>query len=69
MTDLKRTTQTGGGQSGMTPPGEEGEHNQGAEFGTAERGTRGTDRDANRTGQSKNLGHSHPREEGGLKRD
>ncbi|CAN5729925.1 MAG: hypothetical protein M3418_02370 [Gemmatimonadota bacterium] len=64
MTDLKRTTQGSQGfQSGMTPPGEEGENNQGAEFGTAERGTRGTNRDADPTGESKNQGHSHPREE------
>lgn len=64
MSDLKRTTQGSSGfQSGMTPPGQEGENNQGAEFGTAELATRGTDRDADRTGESKNQGHGHPREE------
>ncbi len=66
MTDLKRTTQGSQGfQSGRTPPGEEGENNQGAEFGTAERATRGTNRDADPTGESKNQGHGHPREERG----
>ncbi len=64
MTDLKRTTQGDTGfQSGRTPPGEEGEKNQGAQFGAAERGTRGTDRDADRSNRSKNQGHGHPREE------
>ncbi len=70
MTDLKRGNQPGqGGQTGMTPPGSQGENNQGAEFGTAERGTRGTDRDADTTGESKNLGHGHPREERGQSTD
>ncbi|HEV2132176.1 MAG TPA: hypothetical protein VGR27_13770 [Longimicrobiaceae bacterium] len=64
MTDLKRRTQGSQGfQSGMTPPGEEGESNQGAEFGTAEQGTRGTNRDADPSGESKNQAHGHPREE------
>lgn len=66
MTDLKKTRQTGGGsQSGMTPEGEEGENNQGAKFGTAEKATRGTNRDADASGESKNQGHGHPREERG----
>ncbi|HEV2146771.1 MAG TPA: hypothetical protein VGR37_05100 [Longimicrobiaceae bacterium] len=66
MADLKRTTQTGGGvRTGITPEGEQGEHNQGAEFGTSDRATRGTDRDVDGSGTSKNQGHGHPREERG----
>lgn len=61
---LKSTTQTGGGaRTGMSPQGEPGEQNQGAEFGTSEPATRGTNRDADETGTSKNQGHGHPREE------
>ena len=36
-----------------------------AEFGTSERATRGTNRDADETGTSANQGHGHPREERG----
>jgi hypothetical protein len=49
----------------MTPQGDPGEENRGAEFGTSERATRGTDRDLDRGGESKNQGHGHPREERG----
>ena len=64
MSDLKTTHQHPGGvTSGDTPPGREGEDNQGAEFGTRDAATRGTDRDADPSGQSINQGHGHPREE------
>jgi len=64
MTELKKATQSDdSGQSGRTPAGTTGEENRGAEFGTAERATRGTDRDADRSGEAKNQGHGHPREE------
>ena len=70
MSDLKTTRQTeGGATTGMTPEGTEGEHNQGAEFGASEAGTRGTDRDLDRSGTSKNQGHGHPREERGANTD
>lgn len=70
MAELKRTTQTGGGaRTGMTPEGDEGRHNEGAEFGAADRGTRGTNRDADETGTSMNQGHGHTREERGADRD
>lgn len=72
MADLKRTTQTGSGfQTGRTTDGEDGagEHNEGAEFGTSERGTRGTNRDADETGESMNQGHGHTREERGANTD
>ncbi|HEV2735081.1 MAG TPA: hypothetical protein VGV85_09580 [Longimicrobiaceae bacterium] len=66
MSGLKRTTQTGGGaRTGMTPEGDQGPDNEGAEFGTSDAGTRGTNRDADDTGTSKNQGHGHPREERG----
>lgn len=58
MTDLKRSTQKGGGQTDMADGGA-GEHNRGAEFGTSERGTRGKDTDLDRSGVSKNQGHGH----------
>lgn len=62
MTDLKTDTQGNGGVK--NPLGSSGEEdNQGAEFGTAERATRGTNRDADPSGTSKNQGHGHPREE------
>jgi hypothetical protein len=63
MSDLKKATQTGGGQTGRTPPEEQGEDNRGAGFGTREEATRGTDRDLDRSGESKNPGHGHPSEE------
>lgn len=70
MGHLKSTTQLpGGAQTGMTPQGDPGDRNQGAEFGTAEEGTRGTDRDLDRSGESKNQGHGHPREERGQSHD
>ena len=70
MADLKRTTQRGGGvRTDRNPAEEEGRHNQGAEFGTSERATRGTDRDADSSGTSKNQGHGHPREERGSSPD
>jgi hypothetical protein len=66
MSDLKETRQTpAGGKTGRTPQGDEGADNRGAEFGTAERGTRGTNRDADPSGTSVNQGHGHPREERG----
>lgn len=61
MADLKKATQGSDGlQTGRTPDGTKGEHNKGAEFGTSERATRGTNRDADETGESKNQGHGHP---------
>lgn len=64
MADLKKTTQTAPGvKTGRTLEGEQGEHNEGAEFGTEERATRGTEQDLDRSGTSKNQGHGHPREE------
>lgn len=70
MPDLNETRQRGGGvTSGDTPPGEPGRGNGGAGFGTSERGTRGTDCDADPSGESKNQGHGHPREERGTGHD
>ena len=64
MSNLKTGHQGPGNvTTGNTPPGTEGENNQGAEFGASERATRGTDRDLDRSGESKNQGHGHPREE------
>ena len=65
MTHLKKGTQAGAGATtGSTHPRDGGgENDTGAEFGTAERATRGTDRDADPTGTSDNQGHGHPREE------
>lgn len=60
MTDLKKGEQRAGG---ITHPTGGEDDNRGAEFGTSEKATRGTDRDADRTGESKNQGHGHPREE------
>lgn len=67
MTDLKKGVQRGNGATGgvAQPDGDSGEENRGAEFGTSERATRGTNRDADRSGESKNQGHGHPREERG----
>ena len=54
--DLKSTTQRPGGvNTGMTPEGDPGDGNRGAEFGTSERATRGTDRDLDRGCGSKRL--------------
>ncbi|MEW5928350.1 MAG: hypothetical protein AB1941_12850 [Gemmatimonadota bacterium] len=70
MSGLKRTTQTGGGaRTGMTPEGDQGLDNEGAEFGTSDRATRGTNRDADESGTSINQGHGHPREERGTGQD
>lgn len=66
MTDLKRGEQRGDGATGgVTHPsgGDQGENNRGAEFGTSDQATRGTNRDADQSGESKNQGHGHPREE------
>lgn len=66
MADLKRGEQHGeGATGGVGHPrgGEAGEENRGADFGTSERATRGTNRDADESGESKNQGHGHPREE------
>lgn len=66
MADLKRAEQQGEGRTtriGHPSGGEAGEENRGAEFGTSERATRGTDRDLDGSGTSKNQGHGHPREE------
>lgn len=64
MADLKESHQQPGNvRTGHTREGAQGEDNRGAEFGTSERATRGTDRDLDRSGESKNQGHGHPREE------
>jgi len=66
VTDLKRSTQTSSGAKTDMSTGQEpaeGANNQGAEFGTAERATRGTNRDADPSGESKNQGHGHARED------
>jgi hypothetical protein len=66
MADLRKGEQRGTGRTGgISSPrgGDTGEENEGAEFGTSERATRGTDRDADRSGESRNQGHGHPREE------
>jgi hypothetical protein len=63
MPDLKTTHQQGPATTGNPPQGDPGEDNRGEHFGTSERATRGTDRDLDRSGRSKNQGHGHPREE------
>ena len=65
MSDLKTSHQNGPARSGNAPAGDPGEHNQGAEFGTSECATRGSDRDLDRSGGARNQGHGHPREERG----
>jgi hypothetical protein len=62
---LKKGAQTGTGRSGGTthPSSGQGENDTGADFGTSERATRGTNRDADQSGTSINEGHGHPREE------
>ncbi len=62
MTDLKKGAQQGSGATGGVgePRGDDMEKNRGAEFGTSERATRGTDRDADESGEPKNQGHGHP---------
>ena len=66
MTKLRKGEQPGGERStGVQHPRDGGneEQNRGAEFGTAERATRGTNRDFDESGESANQGHGHPREE------
>jgi hypothetical protein len=65
MSDLKKGEQRGGGQSsGVGAPQKgDGENNEGADFGTSERATRGTDRDFDESGESRNQGQGHTREE------
>lgn len=66
MSDLKTTHQGPGNvTSGDMPPGTQGAHNSGQEFGAKRPGTAGTDRDLDRSGESKNQGHGPPREERG----
>jgi len=65
LSDLKTTHQRGGVTDGNAAREGAGEHNRGADFGTRERGTRGTDRDLDGSGRSRNQGHGHPREERG----
>lgn len=65
MADLPKVRQgSKGTQTGMTPSDAPPDpENRGAEFGTSERATRGTNRDADRSGKSENQGHGHPRED------
>lgn len=65
MSGLKKGAQRGAGRSGGTtqPSTGDSEKDRGAEFGTSERATRGTNRDADESGTSANEGHGHPREE------
>jgi hypothetical protein len=65
MADIKTGAQRGSGrEGGVTHPSSgDSENDRGAEFGTAERATRGTNRDADESGTSINQGHGHPREE------
>ena len=66
MTDLREGEQRGTGSTGgVTAPsgGNAGKDNRGADFGTSDPGTAGTNRDADESGVSKNQGHGHPREE------
>lgn len=67
MGDLKKMTQRdSGAKTGRSREADgQPEENRGAEFGTSERATRGTNRDADRSGESRNEGHGHPREERG----
>jgi hypothetical protein len=70
MSDLKRQEQRGGKATegvGAVQGESPREENQGAEFGTAERATRGTNRDLDESGESMNQGHGHTREERGDK--
>ncbi|MBW3630174.1 MAG: hypothetical protein KY464_12850 [Gemmatimonadetes bacterium] len=65
MTNLKKGVQQGSGRgAGITHPNSgDSEDDRGAEFGTSERGTRGSNRDADASGTSANQGHGHTREE------
>jgi hypothetical protein len=49
--------------TGDTPVGTQGERGRGDELGAREPRTAGTDRDLDRSGESRNQGHGHPREE------
>lgn len=49
--------------SGGAPKKGDGADNQGAKFGASELATAGTNHDADPSGESKNQGHGHPREE------
>ncbi len=63
MSKLKTTYQGPGNiTTGDTPQGTHGE-NEGGQQGRA--GTAGTDRDTDTTGESKNQGHGHPRDQHG----
>lgn len=62
MAEPEHTMQSSTGeQRGTTQRGDRPEERE--EMGAAERSTRGTDRDLDRTGRSMNQGHGHPREE------
>jgi hypothetical protein len=64
VSDLKTTYQGPGNvTTGNTPEGTQGENNKGDEFGAKRPATAGTDRDLDRSGESQNQGHGHPREE------
>ena len=67
MSGIKTGAQQGSGRDGGAthPTKGEGENDRGADFGTSERATRGTNRDADESGTSINQGHGHPREERG----
>jgi hypothetical protein len=69
MSGIKKGAQQGSGRDGgVTHPNSgDSENDRGADFGTSERATRGTNRDADETGTSINQGHGHPREERGSK--
>lgn len=61
MSDLKTTHQHPGGvTSGNTPEGTHGENNQGAGLGASDRAKRGTDRDLDTSGESRNQGPRPP---------
>lgn len=65
MGELKKAGQGDGGVPlGGTPSGDRGDGADGARNAS----TRGTDRDADPSGESKNQGHGHPREERGSQR-
>ena len=60
MAEEQRGDERGRRESGESR-GEEGQEGRG--FGSREPGTAGTNRDADESGESKNQGHGHPREE------
>lgn len=70
MTDLRKGEQRGGKRTsgvGGSDGRESQEGNEREEFGTSERATRGTNRDFDDSGESRNQGHGHSREERGEK--